>query len=115
MNLNTDSGATPTYSHAADLSILLPSLEALIDEIVASGLSRDTLGRALDTGMTEMTSVLRAVPAAEGRLLERGIGLLAGRNPDLVVLTQNLRLPVTKAASELVEMNDPNRTAETRR
>ncbi|WP_234189397.1 hypothetical protein [Shinella sp. NM-101] len=108
MNLNTDGGATPAYSHATDLAVLLPSLEALVDEIVASGLSRDTLGRALDTGMTEVTSVLRAVPAAEGRLLERGIGLVAGRNPDLVVLTQNLRLPVTKAASELVEMNDPS-------
>ncbi|MEW9616248.1 hypothetical protein AB3G45_20755 [Shinella sp. S4-D37] len=108
MTLNTDSGAsTPTYPHAADLAVLLPSLEALVDEVVASGLARDTLGRALDTGMTEVTSVLRAVPATEGRLLERGIGLVAGRNPDLVVLTQNLRLPVTKAASELVEMNDP--------
>src|SRR5690606_17596706 len=72
MTLNTDGGATPTYPHAADLSILLPSLEALVDEIVASGLSRDMLGRALDAGMTEVTSVLRAVPAAEGRLLEHG-------------------------------------------
>lgn len=109
MNLNTANGATaPTYSHAADLAALLPAFETLVDEIVSSGLSRDAFGRALDTGMTEVTSVLRAVPAAEGKLLERGIALVAGRNPDLVVLTQNLRLPVTKAASELVEMNDPS-------
>jgi len=108
MNPNTTDGATaPAYPHAADLAVLLPYLEALVDEIVASGLSRDTLGQALDAGMTEVTTVLRAVPAAEGKLLERGIALIAGRNPDLVVLTQNLRLPVTKAASELVEMNDP--------
>ncbi|QRI62555.1 hypothetical protein JQ506_17105 [Shinella sp. PSBB067] len=109
MNMNTDGGVpTSVYSHTADLTVLLPSLEALVDEIVATGLSRDMLGRALDAGMMEVTSVLRAVPAAEGKLLERGIGLVAGRNPDLVVLTQNLRLPVTKAASELVEMNDPS-------
>lgn len=109
MNPNTTDGATaPAYPHAAALAVLLPSLEALVDEIVASGLSRDTLGQALDAGMTEVTTLLRAVPAAEGKLLERGIALIAGRNPDLVVLTQNLRLPVTKAASELVEMNDPS-------
>lgn len=109
MNLNTANGATaPTYSHAADLAVLLPALKTLVDEIVSSVLSTDALGRALETGMTEVTSVLRAVPAAEGRLLERGIALVAGRNPDLIVLTQNLRLPVTKAASELVEMNEPS-------
>ncbi|WPE22628.1 hypothetical protein ShzoTeo12_38450 (plasmid) [Shinella zoogloeoides] len=108
MDLNTDNGVpTPIYPHTADLAVLLPSLEALVDEIVATGLSRDALSRALDAGMIEVTAVLRAVPAAEGKLLERGIALVAGRNPDLVVLTQNLRLPVTKAASELVEMNDP--------
>lgn len=109
MNQNTADGATASvYPHAADLAALLPALEALVDEIVITGLSREMLARALDTGMTEVTSVLRAVPAAEGKLLERGIALIAGRNPDLVVLTQNLRLPVTRAASELVEMNDPS-------
>lgn len=108
MNPNTTDGATaPVYFHAADLAALLPALETLVDEIVTAGLSREMLARALETGMTEVTSVLRAVPAAEGKLLERGIALIAGRNPDLVVLTQNLRLPVTRTASELVEMNDP--------
>lgn len=43
---------------------------------------------------------------AEGRLLERGIGFVAKRNRALVVLTDNLRLPVTRAAIELVAMND---------
>jgi hypothetical protein len=42
----------------------------------------------------------------EGRLLEHGIRLLAGCNPDLVVLTQNIRLPVSPAALQLVEKND---------
>jgi len=47
------------------------------------------------------------VPSHEGRLLERGIAMLAGFNSDLMVLTQNIRLPVSKAAVELVEMNRP--------
>ncbi len=108
MTLNTDGGATaPAYPHAADHAVLLPALKTLVDEIASASLSRDMLGRALDTGMAEVSTVLRAVPSAEGKLLERGISVLAGCNPDLIVLTQNLRLPVTKAATELVEMNDP--------
>jgi len=103
-----DSGATaPFYPHEIDIAALLPSLEALVDDVIVSGMSRDMLGRALEAGLAEVTSALRAVPVAEGKLLERGISLVAGVNSDLIVLTQNLRLPVTKAASELVEMNDP--------
>lgn len=102
---------TTTMAHAyattADVETLKPSLNALIEEIVASTLSTALLRGALVAGMGEITTILRAVPVAEGRMLERGIALLASLNPDLVVLTGNLRLPVTKAATELVEMNDP--------
>nr|WP_299497871.1 hypothetical protein [uncultured Rhizobium sp.] len=108
MTITTDGGVTvPAYTHTADLAVLQPALEWLVGDIVSAALSRDIFGRALDGGMPQLSTVLRAVPAAEGKLLERGIALIAGCNPDLVVLTQNLRLPVTKAASELVEMNDP--------
>lgn len=82
------------------------SLSILVNDVVESTLSAGLLQRALAAGMEEIASVLRAVPVAEGRLLERGIGLIAKCNPDLVVLTENLRLPVTKAAMELVAMND---------
>ncbi len=97
----------PAYATVADIETLRSRLNMLIDEIVASTLSTTLLRGALVTGMGEITTILRAVPVAEGRLLERGIALLASLNPDLVVLTGNLRLPVTKAAAELVEMNDP--------
>ncbi|MBO3761362.1 hypothetical protein [Ciceribacter sp. L1K22] len=108
MTITTDGGVSmPAYTHTAELAVLLPALEWLVGDIVSGALSRDIFGRALDGGMAQLSTVLRAVPAAEGKLLERGIALIAGCNPDLVVLTQNLRLPVTKAASELVEMNDP--------
>ncbi|SIR21215.1 hypothetical protein SAMN05880582_1086 [Rhizobium sp. RU20A] len=101
-------GATaPVYPHRIDSSALSPSLAALVDDVVTPGLSREALGRALDAGLNDVTAALRAVPVAEGKLLERGISLVAGANPDLIVLTQNLRLPVTRAASELVDRNDP--------
>jgi len=97
----------PAYSTVADIETLKARLNLLIDETVAAALSTALLRQALSAGMNEITGVLRAVPVAEGRLLERGIALIASLNTDLVVLTGNLRLPVTKAATELVEMNDP--------
>lgn len=105
----TKQNVLPTpYSTVADVEHLRSRLDALIDEIVASTLSSDLLRIALSSGMTEIAAILRAVPAAEGKLLERGIALIASLNADLVVLTGNLRLPVTKAAMELVNMNDPS-------
>lgn len=95
------------YSTFADIETLGSRINTLIDEIVAPTLSTAMLHGALVAGMGEITTILRAVPVAEGRLLERGIALVASLNTDLVVLTGNLRLPVTKAAAELVEMNDP--------
>lgn len=99
---------TSSYPHFVDLDMMRPQIDALVDEVVSSMLSADLLQKALVAGMNEIASVLRAVPICEGRLLERGIALIAKRNHDLVVLTENLRLPVTKAAAELVAMNDPS-------
>ncbi len=99
---------TTSYAHIVDCDAMRPQVDALVAEVVSSALSADMLRQALTAGMNEIASVLRAVPIAEGRLLERGIGLVARGNPDLVVLTENLRLPVTRAAAELVAMNDPS-------
>lgn len=98
--------ATASYDLTIDLEDMRPALDKVVSEIVDTALSGAMFRRALAAGMDDIASVMRAVPAAEGRLLERGIGFLAKRNPDLVVLTDNLRLPVTKAAAELVAMND---------
>lgn len=108
MTMIKHSTAAPSsYTASADTETLRPRLNSLLEEIVSSSLSSDLLRQALSSGMSEITTILRAVPIAEGRLLERGIALIASLNTDLVVLTGNLRLPVTKAATELVGMNDP--------
>lgn len=98
----------PTYRDGVDLKELKTRLDALVTEVAASALSSEALARSFEAGLESMAAVLRAVPIHEGRLLERGISLIAERNPDLVVLTQNLRLPVTIAAMQLVEKNDPH-------
>ncbi|KAA3502349.1 hypothetical protein DXM26_18500 [Agrobacterium tumefaciens] len=97
----------PAYPHALDLEVLEPRFEVLIDELSSQPFSAGALSKALAGGVSEAAAILRAIPIQEGRLLERGIGIIADLNPDLVVLTQNLRLPVTKTALELVEKNDP--------
>lgn len=102
---NTTAPAYPTVAH---IETMRSRLNTLVDETVTPALSTDLLRQALVAGMSEITTILRAVPVAEGRLLERGIALVASLNTDLVVLKGNLRLPVTKAATELVEMNDPS-------
>lgn len=97
----------PAYPHAADLDALQPRFDVLIDELSSHPFSAGALSKALAGGVSDAAAILRAIPIQEGRLLERGIGIIADLNPDLVVLTQNLRLPVTKTALELVEKNDP--------
>ncbi|AKI03548.1 hypothetical protein IMCC20628_04884 (plasmid) [Hoeflea sp. IMCC20628] len=99
--------AQPTsYQHTTDLKALQPQLEALVTEITASALSVEAMRQSFSASLEEAASVLRSVPVHEGRLLERGIDLLAACNPDLVVLTENIRLPLTPTAMQLVEHNE---------
>lgn len=97
----------PQYKHAIDLDTLRLRFDTLIDEVLSYTFSIEALSKALAGGITDAGAILRAVPVCEGRLLEKGIGLIAELNPDLIVLTQNLRLPVTRTALDLVEKNDP--------
>ncbi len=99
--------SAPAYPHAVDFDALRPLFEVLIDELSSQPFSACALSRALAARVSEAAAILRAIPIQEGRLLELGIGIIANLNRDLVVLTQNLRLPVTKTALELVEKNDP--------
>jgi len=99
--------AAPIYAHSAKCPDLKQRLDDLIDETVASSLSAEALAQSLAGGMDEIATMVRAIPGHEGRLIERGIALVARCNPHLVVLTQNLRLPVTSAALQLVGLNDP--------
>jgi hypothetical protein len=96
---------SPTYQHSADLKVLQPQLETLVTEIAASALSVEAMRKSFSASLEEAASVLRSVPVHEGRLLERGIDLLAACNPDLEVLTENIRLPLTPTAMQLVEHN----------
>jgi hypothetical protein len=110
---NTVSGAAsaPTHSHAVNPDMLHPKLDGLCHQVLTSSFGSTTLMDALSSGLSDVSSLLRGLPAAEGRLIERGIQMIAGLNPELVVLTENIRLPVSKAALDVVERNDPRHYA----
>ncbi|MCY0148839.1 hypothetical protein OEG84_14300 [Hoeflea sp. G2-23] len=108
MNMNTlKSTTTPVYAYSADCPELKLQFKELINELVESSLSADALAEALSGSIDDLATMLRSMPALEGRLIERGIAAVAKSNPDLEVITQNLRLPVLPAALQLVELNDP--------
>ncbi|QLF71677.1 hypothetical protein FE840_018700 (plasmid) [Peteryoungia desertarenae] len=110
---NTVSGANsaPTHSHAVNPDVLHPRLHELCHQVLTSSFGSTALMHALASGLSDVSSQLRGLPATEGRLIERGIQLIAGLNPELVVLTENIRLPVSKAALDVVERNDPRHYA----
>jgi hypothetical protein len=78
---------------------LKQQFDAFFNELVETSLSPDVLGtmRCL-ASIDDVASVLRSLPALEGKLIELGIAAVASCNPDLKVLTQNLRLPVLPTA-----------------
>lgn len=107
MNKNTlKTTTTPVYAYSADCPELQLQFDELINELAESSLSADALAEALSGSIDDLATMLRSMPALEGRLIERGIAAVAKSNPDLEVITQNLRLPVLPAALQLVELND---------
>ncbi|WP_375590282.1 hypothetical protein ABWH89_05710 [Hoeflea alexandrii] len=96
----------PAYAHSADSPELAKQFEKFINELVEGSFSADAMEQALSSDIDKMATVLRSLPALEGRLIELGIAAVAMCNPDLKVLTQNLRLPVLEEALQIVQMND---------
>ncbi len=94
------------YETTVDLNVVQPRLLALAEQSATSAFAVSQMIDGLAKGLEEAATLMRAVPIQEGRLLEQGIALLAGYNPDLRALTENIRLPVTPAALQLVEMNN---------
>lgn len=91
---------------AIDLNAVQPRLLALAEQAATAAFTSPQMIDGLAKGLEQAATLMRAVPIQEGRLLEQGIALLAGFNPDLRALTENIRLPVTAAALQLVEMNN---------
>ena len=77
---NTLSGAAsaPTHMHAVHPDVLHPKLDGLCHQVLTSNFGSAALMDALASGLSDVSSLLRGLPAAEGRLIERGIQMIAG-------------------------------------
>lgn len=105
----TKTATAPTYTLSADCPDLHQTLHAFVDDLTEGSMSVDALRTALSGKIDDLTSIFRQQPSLEGHLIEFGIGAVAKCNPELKVLTQNLRLPVLPEALEIVEMNEADR------
>lgn len=81
------------YNHALEAKSLEPRLLALAEGAATAAFTAPQMKEAFGKGLEDAATLMRAVPIQEGNLLERGIALLAASNPEVLALTENLRLP----------------------
>ncbi|KQQ86065.1 hypothetical protein [Aureimonas sp. Leaf324] len=93
------------YSCRVRYADLKTDLDALIEKAVGAVAASSSAPDAILGDFLGLASRIRAVSFHEGRLLEQAIAAIGQRNPDLVVLSQALKLPVTPAALEAVAHN----------
>ncbi|KVK43419.1 hypothetical protein L905_26705 [Agrobacterium sp. TS43] len=81
-------------------------LDLLIDRAIAAIAEGEPVEDEILGHYVHIASLVRAVSFREGKLLEQAVERLAKANPNIVVLTQSLKLPLVKAALEAVSGND---------
>ncbi|WP_370197090.1 hypothetical protein [Aurantimonas sp.] len=93
------------YSCRVRFADIEPDLDALIGKAVATVATSTPSPDAILGDFIGLASLIRSVSFHEGKLLEQAIIAIGQRNPDLLVLSQSLRLPVTPAALEAIAHN----------
>ncbi|WP_338810869.1 hypothetical protein V2V90_21485 [Agrobacterium leguminum] len=81
-------------------------LDLLIDRAIVAIADGEPIEDEILGHYVHIASLVRAVSFREGKLLEQAVERLAKANPNIVVLTQSLKLPLVKAALEAVSGND---------
>lgn len=81
-------------------------LDLLIDRAIAAIADGEPVEDDILGHYVHIASLVRAVSFREGKLLEQAVERLAKANPNMIVLTQSLKLPLVKAALEAVAGND---------
>lgn len=81
-------------------------LDLLIDRAIVAIADGEPVEDEILGHYVHIASLVRAVSFREGKLLEQAVERLAKANPNIVVLTQSLKLPLVKTALEAVSGND---------
>lgn len=80
-------------------------LEMLIDKAIAAIADGEPADDEILGHYVHVASLVRAISFREGKLLEQAVERLSKANPDLVVLTQSIKLPLVKTAIEAIAGN----------
>jgi hypothetical protein len=93
----------PHLVRFADVEV---DLDLLIDRAMAAIMDGEPTEDEILGHYVNIASLVRAVSFREGKLLEQAVDRLAKANPNILVLTQSLKLPLVKAAMEALSGND---------
>ncbi|KQS77249.1 hypothetical protein ASG25_04660 [Rhizobium sp. Leaf384] len=80
-------------------------LEMLIDKAIAAIAEGEPADDEILGHYVHVASLVRAISFREGKLLEQAVERLSKANPDLIVLTQSIKLPLVKTAIEAIAGN----------
>lgn len=94
------------HPHIVRFAEVEADLDLLIDRAIAAIADGEPVEDDILGHYVHIASLVRAVSFREGKLLEQAVDRLAKANPNIVVLTQSLKLPLVKAALEAVSGND---------
>ena len=94
------------HPHLIRFADVEADLELLIDRAINAIMDGEPTEDEILGHYVHIASLVRAVSFREGKLLEQAVERLAKANPDILVLTQSLKLPLVKAAMEAVSGND---------
>ncbi len=94
------------HPHLVRFSDVEADLDLLIDRAIAAIMDGEPTEDEILGHYVNIASLVRAVSFREGKLLEQAVDRLAKANPNILVLTQSLKLPLVKAAMEALSGND---------
>ncbi|OCP21339.1 MULTISPECIES: hypothetical protein [unclassified Ensifer] len=102
----SEPAALRRHPHIVRFAEVEADLDLLTDRAIAAIADGEPIEDEILGHYVNIASLVRAVSFREGKLLEQAVERLAKANPNVVVLTQSLKLPLVKAALEAVSGND---------
>ncbi len=94
------------HPHLVRFADVEADLDVLIDRAITAIMDGEPAEDEILGHYVHIASLVRAVSFREGKLLEYAFERVARANPNVLVLTQSLKLPLVKAALEAVSGND---------
>jgi len=105
IDLSSPSRSAASHPAVPDLCGDRVPFDGLIDEVMTAIERGPSIPDEVLGHYASLASLLRSVSSHEGRLLERGLAVIAAVHPDLEVLGKPLKLPLVHAAVQAISTN----------